>query len=29
MRHDVLLRKAETRKWKLRAREGRANARPR
>jgi len=27
MRHNVLLRKAETRKWKLRAREGRARAR--
>jgi ribosome biogenesis GTPase len=29
MRHDVLLRKEEARKWKLRAREGRAKARPR
>jgi ribosome biogenesis GTPase len=29
MRHDVLLRKEEARKWKLRAREGRARARPR
>ena len=29
MRHDVLLRKAEARKWRLRAREGRARARPR
>jgi len=27
MRHDALLRKEETRKWKLRAREGRARAR--
>ncbi len=29
MRHDVLLRKEESRKWRLRAREGRARARPR
>jgi ribosome biogenesis GTPase / thiamine phosphate phosphatase len=29
MRHDVLLRKEEARKWKLRARAGRARARPR
>jgi ribosome biogenesis GTPase len=29
MRHDVLLRKEEMRKWRLRAREGRARARPR
>ena len=29
MRHDVLLRKEEARKWRLRAREGRARARPR
>jgi ribosome biogenesis GTPase len=29
MRHNALLRKEETRKWKLRAREGRAKARPR
>jgi ribosome biogenesis GTPase len=29
MRHNVLLRKEETRKWKLRAREGRARSRPR
>ena len=29
MRHDVRLRKEETRKWKLRTREGRARARPR
>jgi ribosome biogenesis GTPase / thiamine phosphate phosphatase len=29
MRHDALLRKEEMRKWKLRAREGRARARPR
>ena len=27
MRHDVLLRKEEARKWRLRAREGRARAR--
>jgi len=29
IRHDVLLRKEEARKWRLRAREGRARARPR
>ena len=29
LRHDVLLRKEEARKWKLRARAGRARARPR
>jgi ribosome biogenesis GTPase len=29
MRHDVLLRKQEARKWRLRAREGKARARPR
>jgi ribosome biogenesis GTPase len=29
MRHNVLLRKEETRKWRLRAREGRQRARPR
>jgi ribosome biogenesis GTPase len=29
IRHDVLLRKEELRRWKLRAREGRARARPR
>jgi ribosome biogenesis GTPase len=29
MRHNVLLRKEEVRKWKLRTREGRARARPR
>jgi ribosome biogenesis GTPase len=29
MRHNVLLRKEETRKWRLRAREGRVRARGR